>query len=74
MAIYDRREYTTRTIEYSVPDGTYATEFNKAWISAAAEYRRITGLSADAEMPAEWVRVYALDDGVVLRITIEAKP
>ncbi|MEV2239468.1 hypothetical protein [Micromonospora sp. NPDC049891] len=71
MAIFDAREYTTRTYEWAVPTGCPASEFDKAWAVALATYRRVHGLSED-EMPNDggWLRVYAVDEQVVLRFDV----
>ncbi|MEV1013725.1 MULTISPECIES: hypothetical protein [unclassified Micromonospora] len=66
--IADRREFTTRTVEYLVPSGTNVSEFDKAWTAALAEYKRVHGLDAAAEPPSDWMSLHAGDDVIVLRL------
>jgi len=68
MALYETREYTTRTYEWVLPSGCPASEFDKAWTAALATFRHVHGLAEDA-VPDDggWVQVHAVDDTVVLR-------
>lgn len=71
MAIFDAREYTTRTYEWAVPNGCPAGEVDKAWRAADVKYRQVHGLPQDAPMLDDgWLRVYAVDDEVVLRFEV----
>ncbi|MEV0214251.1 hypothetical protein [Micromonospora sp. NPDC050695] len=71
MAIFDAREYTTRTYEWAVPTGCPAEEFDKAWAVALITYRRVHNLPEDAAPDdGGWLRVYAMDDEVVLRFDV----
>lgn len=71
MAIFDAREYTTRTYEWAVPNGCPSSEFEKAWEVALIAYRRVHNLPDDAPPnDGGWLRVYAVDDEVVLRFDV----
>jgi hypothetical protein len=71
MAIFNAREYTTRTYEWTVPNGCAADEFDKAWAAALSTYRRVHGIAGDEPLnDGGWLRVYAADDEVVLRFEV----
>ena len=71
MALCEQREFTTRSSECTVPNGCPAEEFEKAWAMALATYRRVHGLPEDAAPnDAGWLRVFAVDDEVVLRFEV----
>lgn len=72
--IADRREYTIRRVEYVIPSGARVAEVSEVWSVAMAEYRRLRGLPDDAEVPGDWVRVFAQDDAVVFRIEVREEP
>ncbi len=72
MATYTWREVVTRRVEYAVPSGSPAGEFDKTWAAARGDYRQRNGLAdAATSLPDHWARVEARDEEVVIVFDIK---
>ena len=61
MALYERREVTTVTIEYTLPNPSPAAEMGKAYAAAEAEIK-----AAGLHVYDDSVMVHGRDDEIVL--------
>lgn len=71
---FRQREVTTRHIEFLVPTGSNAKDFDMAWLAARDRWQGLNPPRADrpgyAAPPDDWATVIATDDYVIIRITV----
>lgn len=72
--IAERREFTTRHVEYLLPSGCAGGEVSKAYAVALADYRRLHGLPDDAPTYDDWLRFDARDDQIVISFDVDTEP
>jgi hypothetical protein len=74
VASYTCREVVTRRVEYAIPSGDVMGEFDKAYNSAVADWRRRNGKTDADRLSDDWARVEARDDEVVIVFDVEEPP
>ena len=73
MALYETREYTTTTYEWSLPADCCDSDFNKVWAAALDTYLRVHGLDeSNAPVDGSWIQSSVVDGRFVLRFEVQS--